>query len=123
MSYILKNLVLPLIFLLYVLKNSALSYFLKIFNIFFYIFIYIFFSNNISKFFVTYLESFSALHNNVSIMFNLLFANAIILLCFFFLLFFFLVTFSKDLFIPVPIVNIKVKEEPAIPTGIPTTAK
>ena len=23
---------------------------------------------------------------------------------------------------PVPIVNIKVKEEPAIPTGIPTTA-
>ena len=52
-------------------------------------------------------------------MFNLLFANAIILLCFFFL---FLITFSKDLFIPVPIVNIKVKEEPAIPTGIPTTA-
>ena len=36
--------------------------------------------------------------------------------------FFFLVTFSKYLFIPVPIVNIKVKEEPAIPTGIPTTA-
>ena len=52
-------------------------------------------------------------------MFNLLFANTIILLCFFFL---FLVTFSKDLFKPVPIVNIKVKEEPAIPTGIPTTA-
>ena len=52
-------------------------------------------------------------------MFNLLFANAINLLCFFFL---FLVTFSKDLFIPVPIVNIKVKEEPTIPTGIPTTA-
>ena len=52
-------------------------------------------------------------------MFNLLFANAIILLCFFFL---FLVTFSNDLFIPVPIVNIKVKEEPAIPIGIPTTA-
>ena len=39
--------------------------------------------------------------------------------CFFFL---FLVTFSKDLFIPVPIVNIKVKEETATPTGIPTTA-
>ena len=39
--------------------------------------------------------------------------------CFFFL---FLVTFSNDLFIPAPIVNIKVKEEPAIPTGIPTTA-
>ena len=51
-------------------------------------------------------------------MFDLLFANVIILLCFFFL---FLVTFSNDLFIPVPIVN-KVKEEPAIPTGIPTTA-
>ena len=52
-------------------------------------------------------------------MFNLFFANAIILLCFFFLL---LVTRSNDLFIPVLIVNIKVKEEPAIPTGIPTTA-
>ena len=52
-------------------------------------------------------------------MFNLLFANAIILLCFFFL---FLVTFSNDLFIPVLIVNIKVKEAPAIPTGIPATA-
>ena len=37
-------------------------------------------------------------------------------------LFSFLVTFSKDLFIPVHIVNIKVKEEPAIPTGIATTA-
>ena len=47
-------------------------------------------------------------------MFNVLFANAIILLCFFFL---FLVTFNNDLFIPVLIVNIKVKEEPAIPTG------
>ena len=34
--------------------------------------------------------------------------------CFFFL---FLVTHNNDLFIPVPIVNIKVKEEPAIPTG------
>ena len=40
--------------------------------------------------------------------------------CVFF--FAFLVTFSKDLFIAVPIVNIKVKEEPAIPTGIHTTA-
>ena len=38
--------------------------------------------------------------------------------CFFFL---FLVTFSNDLLIPVPIVNIKVKEEPAIPAGVPTT--
>ena len=51
-------------------------------------------------------------------MFNLLFANAIILLCFFFLL---LVTRNNDLFIPVPIVNIKVKEEPAISTGKPNT--
>ena len=52
-------------------------------------------------------------------MFNLLFASAIILLMFFFL---FLVTFSNDLFIPILIiVNIKVKEEPAIPTGIPIT--
>ena len=36
----------------------------------------------------------------------------------------FLVTFSIDLFIPVyaSTVNIKVKEEPSIPTGIPTTA-
>ena len=38
--------------------------------------------------------------------------------CFFFL---FLVAFSNDLLIPVPIVNIKVKEEPAIPTGKPNT--
>ena len=37
-------------------------------------------------------------------------------------LFSFLVTFSNDLPIPVSIVNIKAKEEPAIPTGIPTTA-
>ena len=29
--------------------------------------------------------------------------------------------FSNDLLIPVPIVNIKVKEEPAIPAGVPTT--
>ena len=51
-------------------------------------------------------------------MFNLLFANVIILLCFFFL---FLVIYNNDLFKPVLIVNIKVKEAPAIPTGIPTT--
>ena len=36
-------------------------------------------------------------------------------------LFSFLVTFSNDLFIPVLIVNIKVKEEPAITTGKPNT--
>ena len=35
-------------------------------------------------------------------------------------LFFFLVTFSNDLLIPVPIVNIKVKEESAITAGVPT---
>ena len=33
----------------------------------------------------------------------------------------FLVNFNNDLLIPVPIVNIKVKEEPAIPAGVPTT--
>ena len=36
-------------------------------------------------------------------------------------LFSFLVNFNNDLIIPVPIVNIKVKEEPAIPAGVPTT--
>ena len=35
--------------------------------------------------------------------------------------FFFLVNFNNDLLIPVPIVNINVKEEPAIPAGVPTT--
>ena len=35
--------------------------------------------------------------------------------------FFFLVTFSNDLLIHVPIVNIKVKEAPVIPPGIPIT--
>ena len=46
------------------------------------------------------------------------FANTIILLCFYFLS---LVSCNNDLFMPILIVNIKVKEEPAIPTGIPTT--
>ena len=36
-------------------------------------------------------------------------------------LFSFLVTSNNDLFIPVLIVNIKGKEAPVIPTGIPTT--
>ena len=49
---------------------------------------------------------------------GLLFANAIILLCFYFLV---LVTFSNDLLIPFNVVNIKIKEEPAIPVGVPTT--
>ena len=35
--------------------------------------------------------------------------------------FFFLVNFSNDLLIPVLIVNIKVKEAPVMPAGIPTT--
>ena len=47
-----------------------------------------------------------------------MFANTIILLRFFFL---FLVNFNNDLLILVSIVNIKVKEEPAIPAGVPTT--
>ena len=68
---------------------------------------------------MTYFKIISALDNNVSIMFNLLFANAIFYCVSFFL---FLVTRNNDLFKPVPVVNIKVKEEPAIPTGIPTTA-
>ena len=38
--------------------------------------------------------------------------------CLFFLV---LVTFSNDLLIPVPIVNIKVKEELLTPAGVPTT--
>ena len=33
----------------------------------------------------------------------------------------FLVTFNNDLFMPVPIVNIKVKEAPLISAGIPIT--
>ena len=93
-----------LIFLLYVLKNYVLKHSTLSSALLYLLYFHIFFGNNISKFFMTY---FSALDNNVSIMFNLLFANAIILLRFFFL---FLVTFSNDLFIPVPIVNIKVKE-------------
>ena len=50
----------------------------------------------------------------MSIIFNLSFANVI-------LFFFLLVTCSNDLFMSVLIVNIKVKEAPAIPTGIPIT--
>ena len=38
---------------------------------------------------------------------------------FFYYVSFFLVTFSNDLLMPVPIVNIKVKEAPVIPAGIP----
>ena len=36
-------------------------------------------------------------------------------------MFLFLVIFSNDLLIPVPVVNIDFKEEPAIPAGVPTT--
>ena len=52
-----------------------------------------------------------------SIIFNLLLAKAIILLYFFF---FFLEIFNNFLTTPVVTVNIKVKDAPAIPTGIPT---
>ena len=41
-------------------------------------------------------------------------------LCYY-VFFLFLSYFSSDSVIPVPIVNIKVKEEPAIPAGVPTT--
>ena len=40
---------------------------------------------------------------------------------FYYVFFFFLVSYNNDLFTPVLIVNIKVKEAPAIPIGIPTT--
>ena len=46
----------------------------------------------------------------------------LMLLFYYISFFFFLIICNNDLFIPVPIVNIKVKEEPATPTGIPTTA-
>ena len=36
-------------------------------------------------------------------------------------LFSFLVNFSNDLLIPFPIVNIKVKEAPVMPAGVPAT--
>ena len=49
-------------------------------------------------------------------MFNLLLAKVIIFLCFFF---FFLVIFNNFLITPVVTVNIKAKDAPAIPTGIP----
>ena len=60
-------------------------------------------------------KSVNAQDIKVSIIFNLLLA--IILLCFFF---FFLVIFNNFLTAPVVTVNIKVKDAPAIPTGIPT---
>ena len=74
--------------------------------------------NYLDKIFISLSESFSALDNNVSIIFNLFFANTIALLYFFFLI---LVNFSNDLLIPVPTVNTKVKEAPVTPAGIPTT--
>ena len=58
------------------------------------------------------------LHGLFHFIFNLLLAKAIILLCFFF---FFLVIFNNVLTTPVVMVNIKVKDAPAIPAGIPTT--
>ena len=43
-----------------------------------------------------------------------------LMLLFYCVFFLFLVIYNNDLFKPVHIVNIKVKEAPAIPTGIPT---
>ena len=45
----------------------------------------------------------------------------LIQLFYYFSFFLFLVNFNNDLLIPVPIVNIKVKKEHAIPAGVPTT--
>ena len=64
------------------------------------------------------LKSVNARDIKGSIIFNLFLASVIILLCFFF---FFLVIFNNFLTTPVVTVNIKVKDAPAIPTGIPTT--
>ena len=64
------------------------------------------------------LKSTSSLDIKVSIIFNLFLASAVILLC---LYFFFLVIFSNSLTTPVVTVNIKDKDAPAIPQGIPTT--
>ena len=63
-------------------------------------------------------KSIEALDIKFAIIFNLLLAKVIILLCFFF---FFLVIFNNFLTLPVVTVNIKVKDAPAIPPGIPTT--
>ena len=63
-------------------------------------------------------KSINARDIKVSIIFNLFLASVIILLCFFF---FFLVIFNNLLTTAVVTVNIKVKDAPAIPTGIPTT--
>ena len=64
-----------------------------------------------------YQNQFNARDIKISIIFNLLLAKAIVLLCFFF---FFLVIFNNFLTTPVVTVNIKVKDAPTIPTGIPT---
>ena len=63
-------------------------------------------------------KSINARDIKVSIIFNLFLASVIVLLCFFV---FFLVIFNNLLTTPVVIVNITVKDAPAIPTGIPTT--
>ena len=63
-------------------------------------------------------KSINTLDVKVSIIFNLFLTSAIILLCFFF---FFLVIFNDFLTTPVVTVNIKVKDAPSIPTGVPTT--
>ena len=63
-------------------------------------------------------KSIITLDIKVSIIFNLFFARIIILLCFFF---FSLVIFNNFLTTPAVTKNVTVKDDPAIPTGIPTT--
>ena len=80
-------------------------------------FIIIIFINNFQDSSWLISKSVNARDIKVSIIFNLLLAEAIVLLCFFF---FFLVMFNNFLTTPVVTVNIKFKDAPAIPTGIST---
>ena len=55
-------------------------------------------------------------------MYQLYLICLLLMMLFYYVFFsFFLVTCNNDLFMPVLIVNIKVKEAPAIPAGIPIT--
>ena len=81
-------------------------------------FIIILFIKNFENYSCVISKSINAWDTKFSIVFNLLLAKAIILLCFFF---FFLMIFNNVLTTPFVTVNIKVKDAPAIPAGIPTT--